>query len=116
MSWIVREHPEFSKELDGLDEGVADKLFEVVTILIQEGPQLGRPYVDTLEGSMHNNMKEIRFSHDGVWRFAFAFDTEGQAIILVGGDKQGVDQKRFYRNLIRIADRRFSNWLARKAN
>jgi hypothetical protein len=40
-----------------------------------EGPNLGRPHVDTLEGSSHPNMKELRFNADGgVWRFAFAFD------------------------------------------
>lgn len=96
-----------------LDDGVADKLFEVITVLAEKGPGLGRPYVDTLEGSKHSNMKEIRFSHEGVWRFAFAFDPERQAIILVGGNKQGIDQKRFYQNLIRIADRRFVDWLER---
>lgn len=114
MAWIVREHPEFSRELEALDEVVADKLFEVIKILIEEGPHLGRPHVDTLEGSKHSNMKEIRFSLEGVWRFAFAFDPERQGIILVGGNKQGVDQKRFYKNLIRLADNRFDDWLNAK--
>lgn len=81
MAWVVREHPEFSEELEALDERIADKLFEIVSILIQEGPNLGRPYVDTLENSKHSNMKEIRFSFEGVWRFAFAFDPERQGVI-----------------------------------
>lgn len=114
MAWIVREHPQFSEELDALDENVADKLFEIVKVLIQEGPNLGRPHVDTLIGSKHGNMKEIRFSHEGVWRFAFAFDPERQAVLLVGGDKQGADQRRFYKNLIKIADKRFDDWLDTK--
>lgn len=53
-------------------------------------------------------MKEIRFDADnGVWRFAFAFDPSREAIILVGGDKSGGGEKRFYRQLIQKADDRF---------
>lgn len=54
-------------------------------------------------------MKELRFSlPDGPWRIAFAFDPERQAILPVGGSKSGVNQKQFYRDLIRIADARFN--------
>jgi hypothetical protein len=72
------------------------------------GPQLGRPQVDTLNGSRHANMKELRFSaDDGVWRVAFAFDLRRNAILLVGADKSGVSKDKFYRNLIEVADCRF---------
>jgi len=64
--------------------------------------------VDTLNGSKHPNMKELRFrADDGVWRVAFAFDMKRRAILLVGGNKSGVSQGKFYRDLIEIADRRF---------
>ncbi len=57
-------------------------------------------------------MKELRFkAADGVWRVAFAFDPERQAIVLVAGDKAGVAQKRFYKALIARADARFSGHL-----
>lgn len=59
-------------------------------------------------------MKELRFSAKGAWRVAFAFDSERNAIILVGGDKAGRDQKKFYRDLIRTADDRFDDWLDAK--
>jgi hypothetical protein len=76
--------------------------------LQQFGPQLGRPRVDTLKGSRHANMKELRFSAaDGEWRVAFAFDPKRKAILLVAGDKSGVGEKKFYRDLIRTADARF---------
>ena len=56
----------------------------------------------------HADMKELRFSvADGEWRVAFAFDTKRKAILLVAGDKSGVSEKRFYRELIRKADDRF---------
>jgi hypothetical protein len=46
---------------------------------------------DTLEGSKHANMKELRFNaDDGVWRVAFAFDLERKAVLLVAGDKSGI--------------------------
>jgi hypothetical protein len=58
-------------------------------------------------------MKELRFNaDDGVWRVAFAFDPERQAILLVAGDKAGVAQKRFYKGLIARADKRFDEYLA----
>ena len=55
-------------------------------LLQQFGPQLGRPRVDTLKGSRHANMKELRFgAADGEWRVAFAFDTEAQGNPARGG-------------------------------
>jgi hypothetical protein len=75
---------------------------------------LGRPYVDTLAGSKHGNMKELRFLvANGVWRVAFAFDPVRRAILLVAGDKSGVAQKRFYTRLVRTADQRFTEHLKR---
>lgn len=71
---------------------------------------MARPYVDTLKGSSFANMKELRFKVRGEWRFAFVFDEQRQAIILVGGDKEGANQKRFYKMLIATADARFRDW------
>ncbi len=54
-------------------------------------------------------MKELRFeASDGEWQATFAFDPGRQAILLVAGDKSGGSQKRFYKQLIAKADRRFS--------
>ena len=77
------------------------------------GPSLKRPHADTLNGSKHANMKELRCkAADGVWRIAFAFDVKRQGILLVAGDKAGVNEKRFYKNLIAKADARFDQHLA----
>ena len=71
--------------------------------------------MDTLNGSRHANMKELRFSAaDGEWRVAFAFDPKRKAILLVAGDKSGGSEKRFYRELIRKAAERFDAHLARQ--
>jgi hypothetical protein len=88
---------------------VPDELLAVIEVLEKIGPHLGRPRVDTLNGSAHANMKELRFKADGsVWRFAFAFDPERRAIGLCGGNKAGGNEKQFYRQLIRKADKRFN--------
>ena len=87
-------------------------MFGEIEFLEQRGPQLGRPAVDTLKDSKHSNMKELRFDADnGVWRVAFAFDPQRKAILLVAGDKSGVSEKRFYKQLIRTADARFDDHL-----
>ena len=58
-------------------------------------------------------MKEMRLG--GEWRVAFAFDPERNAVLLVAGDKSGGGGRRFYRALIRKADKRFERHLARLA-
>lgn len=70
--------------------------------------------VDALNGSRQANTKELRFdAAHSVWRVAFAFDPKRKAILLVAGDKSGGSEKRFYRQLIAKADRRFDDHLAR---
>ena len=114
MGWTVEIGDEFDPEFEELPEEVQEELLANAGLLEQCGPQLGRPRVDTLDGSRHANMKELRFdAADGVWRVAFAFDPKREAILLVAGDKSGVSQKRFYRELIRKADDRFDAHLAR---
>lgn len=114
MVWTVEIGEEFEPEFDALHEDVQDEILALAGVLQQFGPELGRPRVDTLKGSRHANMKELRFSAaDGEWRVAFAFDTKRKAILLVAGDKSGVGEKRFYRELIRRADARFDSHLAR---
>lgn len=113
MEWTVLFHGEFEPEFWALPRTVQRELLACIDILIENGPTLGRPLVDSLKGSKHANMKELRFDADnGVWRVAFAFDPARAAILLVAGDKGGVSQKRFYRNLIGRADKRFDSHLA----
>ena len=62
-------------------------------VLEMFGPQRGRPLVDSLKGSRHGNMKELRFKvGKEAWRVAVAFDPERKAILLAGGDKQGISE------------------------
>jgi hypothetical protein len=102
--WRVVLHVEFVGEYQAL--------VALTLNLCNKGPLLGRPLVDTLKGSRHANMKELRFrAEGGVWRIAFAFDPERKAVLLVAGNKAGIAQRRFYRDLIEVADKRFDRHL-----
>jgi len=104
----------FQPEFAALAPEVQDELLARARLLQQFGPHLGRPTVDTLNGSKHANMKELRFNAaDGVWRTAFAFDPKRKAVVLVAGNKSGGSEKHFYKKLIAKADARFDAHIAR---
>src|ERR1035441_2312836 len=112
MSWSAYFHPKFEGEVEELSEAVQDGLAAALAPLREFGPSLGRPDVDTLNGSKYANMKELRFKADGgVWRVAFAFNPRRNAILLVAADKSGVSEAKFYRRLIDKADRRYKEHL-----
>jgi hypothetical protein len=96
MAWTVRFEDEFEQEFLALSQAVQDELLAAARLLAEYGPRLGRPFVDTLKGSKHANMKELRFdAAGGVWRVAFAFDPGRRGILLVAGDKSGVSSEAF---------------------
>ena len=77
-----------------------------VELLAEYGPHLSRPHADTLKGSSLSNLKELRAQTENhVFRVAFLFDEERNAVLLIGGDKKGKNEKRFYRNLIKQAEK-----------
>ncbi len=102
------EFVEWWKTLDGSQK---ESLLVGVELLRQLGPSLGRPHVDSLYGSGHSNMKELRVQHKGrPLRVMFAFDPRRIAVLLVGGDKTG--DTRFYERMVRLADKIYSVHLA----
>jgi len=112
MTWNVKFHDDFAAEFKQFGEEVQIELRATVLLLKDKGPKLGRPWADTLNGSDYSNMKELRFdAEDGVWRVAFVFDPDRNAILLVAGDKSGVSQKKFYEKLIDKADKRYKGHL-----
>lgn len=114
VMWVVELAPEFGHELRALSAEVRVELLAQARVIEMFGPSARRPRVDTLKGSRHANMKELRFdAGGGVWRLAFAFDPERKALLLVAGDKSGGGGRAFYRRLIAVADARFDAHLAR---
>jgi len=93
-----------------LDDSDARALLAAIRVLRDQGPMLGRPLVDTVVGSRHANLKELRpgSTRRTEIRVLFAFDTQREAILLVGGDKSR-DWRGWYRRNIPLADDRFDD-------
>lgn len=100
--------------LDSLDRASWVQVMAAFEVLRGNGPQLGRPLVDTVTASRHRNMKELRPGSAGrsELRLLFAFDPERRAIMLVAGDKAG-DWSRWYKKSIPVADELFDEHLSR---
>ena len=110
--WVV-EVELIEDWLKSVDEETYDQVGAAIEILAELGPGLGRPLVDTIVGSRHNNMKELRPGSSGrsEVRILFAFDPRRRAIMLVAGDKRGA-WARWYATNIPIADDRYDEHLA----
>jgi hypothetical protein len=80
------------------------EVYSSIKVLEEVGPGAGRPTIDSVKGSKHPNLKELRATR--TIRVLFAFDPRRIAILLVGGDKAG-KTKRFYRQMIAKADRAY---------
>lgn len=96
--------------IDTLDDEEYDNVIAALEQLEEHGPVTRRPFVDTLEGSEHPNMKELRphSTKGGAHiRALFAFDIQSRVILLVAGDKAG-NWTKWYATNIPIADRLFT--------
>lgn len=108
--WEVEYTEEFEKWWISLDAEEQVPLAASIGLIEQLGPQLPRPHSDTVNGSKHSNMKELRTQHQGrPLRTYYAFDPRRMAILLIGGDKTG--DKRFYDRMIPLADKLFDDHL-----
>ena len=109
--WEVEYTDEFSQWWDGLAEDEQEAIARGVEAIRRVGPSLGRPQVDSVNGSRHSNLKELRTQYAGrPFRTFFVFDPRRSAILLIGGDKTG--DKRFYDRMIPLADDLYDEHLA----
>ena len=109
--WEVEYTDEFELWWRRLSEQEQIDLVASVELLEQIGPNLARPYSDTVKGSKHANMKELRTQSKGnPLRTFYVFDPRRSAILLIGGNKTG--DNRFYERMISIADRLYDNHLS----
>jgi len=105
VTWSVLINEEVSDWMLTLDEAEYDQVAAALQALGVDGPALGRPFVDTVKGSRHKNMKELRPRGTHI-RLLFAFDPLRQAVVLVAGDKTN-RWKQWYEENIPVADERF---------
>jgi hypothetical protein len=110
MSWIVLFHYKFEEWFDAQEASLQEAIASHIVVLEEQGPHLGRPYVDTLKDSQMTNLKELRVQHKGEpWRILFVFDRKRSALLLVGGNKAG--DRRWYKKNILIAEERYREFL-----
>jgi hypothetical protein len=102
MPWEVEVTDQFQDWYEDLDEVERDAIAAAVEILEMDGPNLGRPLVDTLEGTRHKNLKELR-PLEAHFRILFAFGPTRTAILLLGGDKTGT-WGAWYKRMIPVAE------------
>jgi len=110
--WIVETTELFAEWLAEQDRAMQIDIIAALNLLKQEGPHLGRPYVDTLYGSNIPNMKELRVQSNGrPVRGFFVIDPLRKAIVLCAGNKEGLDEKRFYKTMIKTAETEYHKHL-----
>jgi hypothetical protein len=84
-----------------------------VKLLLEKGPSLARPYVDTLKGSRYSNLKELRVQAQGKkYRIVFIFTGERACLLLTADVKGGPADKRFYKKLIGKAEALYEEYMA----
>lgn len=110
MAWDVELTDQARDWLKSLPDDAYDSMAGVIDLLVQGGPTLGRPAVDSITASRHHNMKELR-SSGGNLRALFCFDPRRTAIVLLGGDKTD-DWTGWYERNIPIADDLYDTYLA----
>lgn len=106
--WKIKTTDTFDEWFDALDDTDRENVIAAMIVLAAKGPTLSRPYADSVKGSQHKNMKELRVQSKGnPIRAFFAFDPHRAGILLCAGEKTGKD-KRFYQEMIPVADREFT--------
>jgi hypothetical protein len=110
MRWQTERTDAFEEWWETLTELERNEVTTSIEILEESGPPTGRPTVDSVKGSKHPNMKELRATR--TVRVFFAFDPRRVAILLIGGDKAG-RTKRFYRQMVAKADKTYDAHLRR---
>ena len=115
-AWDIITSTNYDVWLDEQTEDSKRSIFRKVYLLSEHGPNLGRPHADTLKGSKKlKNLKELRTQTENhLFRIAYIFDPERKALLLIGGDKKGKSEKKFYKDLIREAEQIYAAYLEKK--
>ena len=105
--WKIQFKTECRQWFKSLSEDDKEHLSNIFELLREDGPDLGRPYVDRIKGSSFIQMKEIR-TNQGI-RILFIFDTKRTATMLVGGNKSEREDttpnwNRWYAKMIPVAE------------
>jgi hypothetical protein len=94
------------------DRASAILVGQAIGMLIEAGPELGRPLADRIHHSRLSNLKELRPGSAGrsEIRILYVFDPRRSAVLLVAGDKAG-QWESWYRSAIPLAEERYELYL-----
>lgn len=100
---------EFAAWYGALDEADTEAVYRAVEILQVRGVSLGFPQSSSINGSRFP-LRELRIqSRARPLRVVYAFDRQRQAVVILGGNKQGND--RFYEQIVPVAERIWEDYL-----
>ena len=103
--WDIEYTKEFEDWFSEQDEENKIIINSKVIILSEFGPNLGRPYVDTIHGSKYPNLKELRIKYKrNIIRILFCFNKSRNCWLIIGGNKKGKNQVDFYKKLVKFAE------------
>ncbi len=92
MEYEVEYTDEFEEWWITLAENLQVSIDAKVRLLEAKGPDLPFPHSSGIKNSKHSHMRELRIQHRGnPYRILYAFDPRRVAILLIGGDKTGID-------------------------
>jgi hypothetical protein len=74
VPWEVEVTDQFVEWWVNLSADQQESVTDRVDLLAERGPDLGRPVVDRVHTSRHQNMKELRAAKGGVLTVLFMFD------------------------------------------
>lgn len=110
MAWEIEFTDEFSRWWDGMTAQEQKSFARYVGLLELAGPDLCRPYADTIQGSRVSNLRELPVQHEGwPYRVLYQFHQRCTGILLIGGGKTG--NSRWYGEFIPKADSLFEKHL-----
>ncbi|MFP5457683.1 MAG: type II toxin-antitoxin system RelE/ParE family toxin [Bacteriovoracia bacterium] len=112
QKWVILQTPEFQQWFDNSDRRLQEDILEHAQLLRELGPELRRPYADTLKGSTLANLKELRFtSKERIIRVFYAFDSDRNGVLLIGGNKSSSGDKNFYKKMIALSEKIYRRYL-----
>ncbi len=89
------------------------RVFAYLDILEEQGTGLSGKYSSGIKGAKHTAMRELRCQIDArPFRIFYIFDLNRNAVVLIGGDKTGKNQDRWYREMVRKADEIYERYAA----
>jgi hypothetical protein len=119
VAYVLVMTPEVRAWLHDLrkrDRASAIQVGQAIGMLLEAGPELGRPLADRVRHSRLSNLKELRPGSAGrsEIRILYIFDPRRNAVLLVAGDVAGDKAGKWeawYRQAIPLAEQRYEDYL-----